>query len=131
MMVDDDSAANNIGTLCVSQPIYPRLETVKRFIGQLLDHVPDITNNRRKRKRAHSPDTTGTSGLADREETEFDTEMRRVPKRLRRIAVRSASLPTAAVAVRSRRAERLARRKRERTLLHKASGGVGRMQIDS
>jgi hypothetical protein len=58
--------------------------------------------------------------------------MRRVPKRLRRIAVRSASLPTAAVAVRSRRAERLARRKRERTLLlHKASGGVGRMQIDS
>jgi hypothetical protein len=51
----------------------------------LLDHVLYITNNRRKRKRAHSPDTTGTSGAADREETEFDTEMRRVPKRLRRI----------------------------------------------
>jgi len=103
MLVDDDSTANNIGTL-------------------------------RKRKRAHSLDITGTgtSGPADLEETEFDTEMRRVPKRLRRIAVRSASLPTAAVAVRSRRAERQARRKRERTLLHKASGGgVGRMQIDS
>jgi len=76
-----------------------------------LDHIPDITTNNRckcKRKRAHSPDTTGTgtSGLADLEETEFDTEMRRVPKRLRLIAVRSASLPTAAVAVRSRRAER-------------------------
>jgi len=134
MIVDDDGAArNHIGTLCVFHPTYPRLETVKKFIEQL-DHVPDITtNNRRKRKRAHSPDTsgTGTSGLADLEETGFDTEMRRVPKRLRLIAVRSASLPTAAVAVRSRRAERQARRKRERTLLHKASGGVGRMQVDS
>jgi hypothetical protein len=105
------------------------------FIGQLLGHddVPDTTNyckNRRKRKRAHSQDTTGP---ADLEETEFDfDDMRRVPKRLRRIAVRSASLPTAAVAVRSRRAERQARRKRERTLLYKASsGGVGQMQIDN
>ncbi len=88
-------------------------------------------NNRRKRKRARSPDTTGT-GPADLEETEFDIiGMTRVPKRLRRIAVRSASLPTAAVAVRSRRAERQARRKRERVLLHKAFGGVGQMQIDS
>ncbi|KAF8491749.1 P-loop containing nucleoside triphosphate hydrolase protein [Russula emetica] len=85
----------------------------------------------RKRKRAHSPDTTGTSEPADLEETEFDTGMMRVPKRLRRIAVRSGSLPAAAIAVRSRRAERQARRKRERTLLHKASGEVGRMQIDS
>ena len=58
-----------------------------------------------------------------------------MPKRLRRIAVRSASLPAAAVAVRSRRAERQARRKRERSTLlpQKASGGGegGRMQIDS
>jgi hypothetical protein len=69
--------------------------------------------------------------MADLEETGFDTAMMRVPKRLRRIAVRSASIPAAAVAVRSRRAERQARRKRERTLPHKASGGAGRMQIDS
>jgi hypothetical protein len=34
---------------------------------------------------------------ADLEETEFGTEIRRLPKRLRHIAVRSASLPTAAV----------------------------------
>jgi hypothetical protein len=32
MIVDDDGAADNIGTLCVFQPTYPRLETVKRFI---------------------------------------------------------------------------------------------------
>jgi hypothetical protein len=63
---------------------------------------------------AHSPDTTGTSGPADLEETKFDTEMRRVPKRLRRIVVHGASLPTAAVAVHSRRAERQAQRKRKR-----------------
>ena len=104
------------------------------FIGQLLGHdAHDITNfivkYRRKRKRAPSSDPTGP---ADLEETEFDFDMRRVPKRLRRIAVRSASLPTAAVAVRSRRAERQARRKRERTRLQKASsGGVGQMQIDN
>jgi len=56
-----------------------------------------------------------------------------MPKRLRRIAVRSASVPTATVAVRSRRAERQVRRKRERALLQKkkTSGGAGRMQIDS
>jgi hypothetical protein len=58
--------------------------------------------------------------------------MTRVLKRLRRIAAgRSTSLPIAAVAVRSRRAERQARRKCGRALLHKASGGIGRMQIDS
>jgi hypothetical protein len=36
MIVDDDDAVNNIGTLCVFHPTYPRLETVK--------------------KRAHSPE---------------------------------------------------------------------------
>jgi hypothetical protein len=90
--------------------------------------------HRRKRKRARSPDiTTGrTSGPSDLEDGYgFDPEMMRVPKRLRRIAVRSASLPTAAVAVRTRRAERQVRRKRERALLQKTSGGAGRMQIDS
>jgi hypothetical protein len=30
MIVDDDDAANNIGTLCVLHPTYPRLETVKK-----------------------------------------------------------------------------------------------------
>jgi hypothetical protein len=29
MIIDDDRAANNIGSLCVFQPTYPRLETVK------------------------------------------------------------------------------------------------------
>jgi len=56
--------------------------------------------------------------------------MVRAPKRLRRIAVRNASLPTAAVALRSRRAERLARRKREK-VLRRAAGGVEGMQIES
>lgn len=55
--------------------------------------------------------------------------MSRAPKRLRRIAVRSASLPTAAIALRSRRAERLARRKREKAL-HKTPSGVGGMHVD-
>jgi len=50
--------------------------------------------------------------------------MARAPKRLRRIAVRNASLPTAAVALRSRPAERLERRKREKAL-RRAAGGVG------
>jgi len=52
------------------------------------------------------------------------------PKRLRRIAVRNASLPTAAVALRSRRAERLAQRKREK-VLRRAARGVEGMQIES
>jgi hypothetical protein len=50
--------------------------------------------------------------------------MVRAPKRLRRIAVRNASLPTAAVALRSWRAERLGRQKREKAL-RRAAGGVG------
>ena len=29
MIVDDDGAANTVGTLCVFHPTYPRLETVK------------------------------------------------------------------------------------------------------
>jgi hypothetical protein len=50
--------------------------------------------------------------------------MARAPKRLCRIAMRNASLPTAAVALRSRPAERLARQKREKAL-RRAAGGVG------
>jgi hypothetical protein len=77
----------------------------------------------RKRKRAHS--------LArDMEmEPDPDTDMVRAPKRLRRLAVRSASFPTAAIAVQSRRAERRARRKSERQVLHKTWGGGG-MEVD-
>ena len=131
MIVDGDGAANKIGTLCVFHPTYPRLETVKEAYRAVVSRPRHITNNRRKRKRAHSPFSTGTTGLVGLEETEFNTDLTRVPKRLRRIAVRSASLPTAAVAVRNRRAERQARRKRERMLLHDASGGVGQMQTDS
>ena len=63
------------------------------------------------RKRAHSP-----AGL-DGGESTF-----RAPKRLRRLVVRSASLPTAAIAVRSRRAERLARRRREKRAVVVAAG---------
>ena len=64
------------------------------------------TSSSRKRKRARSP----------ARDIEFEPEhpdMVRAPKRLRRLAVRNASFPTAAVAVRSWRAERLARRKSE------------------
>jgi hypothetical protein len=28
---DDDAAANNVGTLCMFQPTYPRLETVNKI----------------------------------------------------------------------------------------------------
>jgi hypothetical protein len=57
-------------------------------------------------------------------DTEFDSAMAHAPKRLRCIVVRNASLPTAAVALRSRRLERLGRRKREK-VLRRAAGGVG------
>jgi hypothetical protein len=52
------------------------------------------------------------------------------PKRLHLIAMRNASLPTAAVALRSRRTEWLGRRKREKAL-RRAAGGRGGMQVDS
>jgi hypothetical protein len=100
----------------------------------------DDSQNLRKRKRARSPDAAQNSewssglpelGVSDAD-YEFDDPDRssRVPKRVRRIAVRSASLPTAAVALRSRRAERLAKRKREK-VLRKAAAGVGGMQVDN
>jgi hypothetical protein len=60
----------------------------------------------------------------------LDPDMVRAPKRLRRLAVRNASFPTAAVAVRSRRKERLARRKSERRALHQKAGGGGTMEVD-
>jgi len=56
--------------------------------------------------------------------------MVRDPKQLCRISVRNASLSTAAVALRSRRVERFARRKGEKAL-RRAAGGIGRMQVDS
>lgn len=99
-----------------------------------------VHNKKRKRARSLSGAAQGSSGsflgLAPAEpaavEIESDPDVvGRAPKRLRRSAVRSASLPIAAVAVRSRRSERLARRKRERALVHRASGGAGGMQVDS
>jgi hypothetical protein len=69
-----------------------------------------------KRKRARSPGGRG-SGPPDpvdpAVDAEFDPDMVRARKRLRRILVRNASVPTVAVALRSRRAERLAWRKRK------------------
>jgi nuclear GTP-binding protein len=71
------------------------------------------------RKRAHSPALS-------------DDPAFRAPKRLRRVAVRSASLPAAAIAVRSRRVERQARRKREKAAAAlKATAVSAGMEVDS
>jgi hypothetical protein len=84
-----------------------------------LGHFPSETQMgslaRRSVLRAPGPVDPAVDG-------EFDPDMVRAPKRLRHIAVRDASLPTAAVASRSRRAERLAQRKREKVLRRAASG---------
>lgn len=64
---------------------------------------------RLNRKRAHSPELLSDAAGGGDPQGAF-----RAPKRLRRLAVRTASLPTAAIAIRSRRVERQARRKRER-----------------
>lgn len=91
--------------------------------GMQIDDDDDAAplNTRSSRKRAHSPAPSSTAA---------GDPAFRAPKRLRRLAVRSASLPTAAMAVRSRRAERLVRRKRERAAaLHKAAVGAG-MEVD-
>ncbi|KAF8491056.1 hypothetical protein F5888DRAFT_1866411 [Russula emetica] len=93
MIVDNDDTANNIGTLCVLHPTYPHA------------NANAVTHQT----------------LADVEETEFDTEMAQVPKPLRRIAGRSASLPPQQSLCPVRRAERQARRRHKRALLHKAS----------
>jgi len=79
---------------------------------QIDDDDDESTPNPRKRARARSP----------------DGDAPRAPKRKRRLlAVRSASLPSASMAVRSRRAERQARRRRER-----APGTTeGVMEIDN
>jgi hypothetical protein len=55
----------------------------------------------------------------------------RTPKRLRRLAVRNASFPTAAVTVRSRRAERLARRKSEHRTCTRPAAVGRRLAIDN
>jgi len=59
-----------------------------------------------KRKRARSPGARGSgppSPVDPAVNAEFDPDMVRPPKRLRRIAVGNASPPTAAVALRSQR----------------------------
>ncbi|KAI0294117.1 P-loop containing nucleoside triphosphate hydrolase protein [Multifurca ochricompacta] len=92
--------------------------------------VNNSSSSSRKRPRARSHSPTLDSG-GDELEFELDPDMVRAPKRLRRLAVRRASLPTAAVAVRSRRAERVAHRKRERALLlGRATSGRG-MEVDN
>ena len=70
-------------------------------------------------KRAHSP-------LDD----QHDPAAFRVLKRLRRLVVLSASLPTAAIAIRSWHAERVARRKREWAAALKASAVGAGMEVD-
>jgi hypothetical protein len=57
--------------------------------------------------------------------------MVRTPNRLRRIAVRNALLPTAVVALRSRRAEQLGGRRKREKALRRAACGRGGMQVDS
>ncbi|KAH9033771.1 P-loop containing nucleoside triphosphate hydrolase protein [Lactarius pseudohatsudake] len=94
--------------------------------GMQIDDDDDNAPPRNSRKRAHSPAPSSNAGfLGDYPDPAF-----RAPKRLRRLAVRSASIPTAAIAVRSRRAERQARQKRERAAaLHNAAAGAG-MEVD-
>jgi hypothetical protein len=46
--------------------------TMAILISKVFRHNKLINRRKRKRKSAHSPDTTGTSGPADLEETEFD-----------------------------------------------------------
>ncbi len=75
-----------------------------------VDMPPNLTDRARlylhKRKRARSPGGRGSgppSPVDPAVDAEFDHDMVRAPKGLRRIAVGNASLPTAAVALRSRR----------------------------
>jgi nuclear GTP-binding protein len=86
--------------------------------GMQIDDEDDNASPANSRKRAHSPvdDEDAGSGPAFR-----------APKRLRKLAVRTASLPSASMAVRSRRAERLARRKRERAAVQHDRA---RMELD-
>jgi hypothetical protein len=56
MIVNDDAAGNNMGTLRVPATLPPSwtVKKVYRTVGPRPRHV---TNNRHKCKRAHSPDT--------------------------------------------------------------------------
>ncbi|KAH9979529.1 P-loop containing nucleoside triphosphate hydrolase protein [Lactifluus volemus] len=95
--------------------------------SMVIDEDPlNTASSLRKRKRARSP----TREMETEPNLGLDPDMVRAPKRLRRLAVRNASFPTAAVAVRSRRKERLARRKSERRALHQKAGGGGTMEVD-
>ncbi|KAI0260599.1 P-loop containing nucleoside triphosphate hydrolase protein [Gloeopeniophorella convolvens] len=89
--------------------------------GMIVDDEPTISPSR-KRKRADA--NAGPRLTFER----ADPDTVREPKRLRKLAVRSASAPAAGLAVRNRRAERLARRKRERASA--GGGGGGGMEVD-
>ena len=71
------------------------------------------------RKRAHSPS-----------DDQHNPAAFRVPKRLHRLVVRSASLPTAAIAICSRRTERVAQRKHKRAAALKASAVGTGMEVN-
>ena len=82
-----------------------------------------------KHKRARSPGarSSGPREPADSAawvDAEFDPAMVRTPKRLCRIAVHNALLPTATVALRSRPVEWLGLQKHEKVPC-RAAGGVG------
>src|SRR5216684_2201265 len=90
------------------------------------DHIQGQESpDRGKHKRARSPGSRGSgppSPVDPALNAEFNPDMVRAPKRLRRTSVRNISLPTAAVALRSRRAERLWRQKRKKVLRRAARG---------
>jgi hypothetical protein len=75
---------------------------------------PNVTYLRiRKRDRSPGGGGSGTPEPVDPAvDAEFNPDMVRAPKRLRRTSVRNASLPTAPVALCSRHAERLGPRRR-------------------
>ncbi|KAF8264403.1 P-loop containing nucleoside triphosphate hydrolase protein [Lactarius quietus] len=101
-MMDDDAEPPDDATMDI--------EDEERG-GMQIDDVDDVPKNN-PRKRAHSP-----PGPHDDGDGGEDASFRRAPKRLRRLAMRT-------IAIRSRRAERLAKRKRER-----GTAGAG-MEVD-
>jgi hypothetical protein len=90
-----------------------------------IDISPELTDRARQ---TQTGSLAGQSGLRASVDPALDAEsnpdMVRAPKRLCRTSVRNVLLPTAAITLRSRRAERLWRQKRKK-VLHRAARGVG------